>query len=116
MFSLAQEVSLVTMGRDPYTMRITASDSSQSLTDLIEVAYGADILWGTIRAVLLSAEVNPVRLSFGRSAAVGATPMGHILGVDKIIRLPSSAIIRQTHIINARVGATGTLMVTIERN
>lgn len=113
--ALAQEQVLSVMGVAPVMEKVPIGNTSALLTTLFDAAHaGTDPIWTRIRSVLITCEDNDVRIAFGRAAALGATPMGHILYVGQSLRLPSKDIVRKTYVINKTNAAVGNLMVTVE--
>lgn len=114
--SFAQEEILSVMGTDPMLEKVPVSDVSQLLSTAYDAAHsGTDPTWATVKSVFITCEDNDVRIAFGRAAAQGGSPMGHILYVGQSFRIPSGDLVRKAYIINKTNAAVGNLMITVEK-
>jgi len=98
-----------------YTVAIATTNASTKLTALLEAALDDIPNWVRVKGVTITCENNDARIAFGVDAANGGTPVGHVLGKDTSLRLPSSSLIREARVISGTSGSAATLMVTLEQ-
>lgn len=111
---LAQEQILSVLGTAPVMEKVAVGNTSALLATLFDAAYsGTDPTWTKVRAVLITCEDYDVRIAFGRAAALGASPMGHLLTVGSSLYLPSGDLVRKLYVINKTNAEVGNLMVTV---
>lgn len=97
------------------TVAIATSDASARLIDLLEAALDDAPNWVRVKGVTITCEDHDARIAFGVEAANGSSPVGHVLGKDTSLRLPSSSLIREARVISETAGSAATLMVTLEQ-
>lgn len=108
--------TFVVMGSNPVMERVPVANTSQLLSAAFNAAYsGTDPDWNSLKAVTVKCESYAVRISFGRAAASGVTPMGFVLYVGESYRFPSMDLARKAYIINETSGSVGYLMTLVER-
>lgn len=93
------------------TVRVALTDSSQSLTAVINTALSKTVDFSLVNAVLITCESYDCRVAFGTAASA---TVGHVLIAGQSLRIPSKNLIQAARFINKTSGSNSVIQITME--